>query len=441
MIHSYNQFHAAGHGTFFSGQLKFGREENSFLWVYDCGSKRPTRINALVADLKEYTRKDLIDMLCISHFDGDHVNGLKQLLRDFRVERLFLPYLPFKKRLEIACELDLDIAGSTDAMLFTLDPIGFLASRDLANRVGKVVFVRGGEGEGGAPPIDINEFTSPDNPGSSTQDKRKTGDEYAQLLSNGMHISTSIISHASPVTVGGLWEFVFYNKELPEGGASTSKQPLSVIQNEILDVLEKWDLTSGGAKRVEGWLKDLRNCYNRHFGARSRERNDISLCLYSAPLEGLGDPCNKFPFPRSVLDSTFTYIPVSSEQRAILLTGDINLTQTMLNDLETHLKSQRWGNIYVMQIPHHGSRHSWEIGIAMYYCHGVSVFCVPDYDKSRNHPSACVVEDLKDKRPVFANYSTSVIYCFHAYPTKDAVNVKHSGKRRLNPRRLNQDVW
>lgn len=423
MVHSYNQFHAAGHGTFFSGKLTFGQiPSNSFLWVYDCGSKREGRMNGLVMDLHKHAGVGEIDMLCISHFDGDHVNGLVELLKLFKVKRLFLPYLPFNKRLKIVCELDSDVAGSTDAMLFTLDPAGFLASRDLIGRVGSIVLVRGGEGGDENFSRDIDDlpigpnFHDDEMPRGNVNVAEPTMSGYEALLGGGRRVGVTSVSHANPITVHNkLWEFSFYNKELPKEVAPVSGADLAAVQDLVKTVLNKWNLNTGLAQHVEGWRKDLRQCYEKHFGKSSKGRNDISMCLLSRPLlKGDVEQCKLFDTPFAGLGCAHTLVPISDGGKsALLLTGDISIDKNVLGNMRKHFNSVRWESIHVMQIPHHGSRHSWKIGCGLLCEHEYSVFCVPDIDSSGSHPHQSVLDDLKDRNPLYANYSTAVVFCFH----------------------------
>lgn len=433
MVHSYNQFHAAGHGLFFSGQLTFEKmSKDNFLWCYDCGSKRVGRMTELIKDLHTHSDTNEIDMLCISHFDADHVNGLLELLKVFSVKRLFLPYLPLNKRLEIACELDLDIAGSTDAMLFTLDPAGFLASRDTVGRVDSIVLVRGGgtEGEedvgadgGNSPPRDILELprrsdaSEEAGQGKESSPANHTGNDYSPLLAVEGRALVMSISHATAFTwYRNSWEFVFYNNEPPNGVAPQSGVSLAHVQSEIATILDKWNMNSGSSQQIEGWRKDLRSCYDFHFGKSSRARNNISLCVLSRPLlRKEVDRCSIYKTPYSKLNCAYTLIPVHKNGKSgLLLTGDIGIDNHVLGNLKRHFGSVRWQDIHVMQIPHHGSRHSWKAGSAASCEHDYSVLCVPDIDFSSSHPHINVLDDLEEKRPLFANYSTSVVYCFHS---------------------------
>lgn len=82
-------FHPVGQGAFYSEHFK------GFTVVYDCGSastsltKRQleTKINS------SFYEKQEIDLLFISHFHADHVNGLDYLKKRCRIKRVVIPHL------------------------------------------------------------------------------------------------------------------------------------------------------------------------------------------------------------------------------------------------------------------------------------------------------------------------------------------------------------
>jgi hypothetical protein len=90
-----------GHGGFHSGTLGFARP--LFRWVYDCGSWRKRHaLEKRIAAFLERSRSDYdrpdIDILFLSHFDADHVNGLQALFAEHdemstRVRTVVAPYL------------------------------------------------------------------------------------------------------------------------------------------------------------------------------------------------------------------------------------------------------------------------------------------------------------------------------------------------------------
>lgn len=68
-VHIHHHFHAVGHGTFFTG-VACVEDQDSFRWVYDCGSKRRTRIGEVVAALEawdHWPQGITIDLIAISH--------------------------------------------------------------------------------------------------------------------------------------------------------------------------------------------------------------------------------------------------------------------------------------------------------------------------------------------------------------------------------------
>lgn len=74
-------FHAVGNGTFFTSKIR-GIDGSEFNWGYDCGSTSENTINKIIdSSYLEFNDGDSIDMMVISHFDDDHVNGLLTLLK------------------------------------------------------------------------------------------------------------------------------------------------------------------------------------------------------------------------------------------------------------------------------------------------------------------------------------------------------------------------
>jgi len=90
---SYN-FYAVGHGLFSSGQLLKINPDCRFNWVFDCGSKNSKYWNREIAYYKSSIQPDKIHLLCISHFDKDHIEGAKTLLTEYPIISLVMPYFP-----------------------------------------------------------------------------------------------------------------------------------------------------------------------------------------------------------------------------------------------------------------------------------------------------------------------------------------------------------
>ena len=105
-----HDFMNVGQGLFANGSISITDRKNKEIkklrWVYDCGSTRKTAVTAAVN--KKYSRNDIIDIIFISHFDNDHVNGLIEILNTVKkVKNLILPFVPLWKRIIIGIELNL----------------------------------------------------------------------------------------------------------------------------------------------------------------------------------------------------------------------------------------------------------------------------------------------------------------------------------------------
>ncbi|MBD5398045.1 hypothetical protein HDR60_00870 [bacterium] len=78
--------HKTFNANFHTGKIVYG-ENKEFNWIYDCGKS-----NLVRQYLKEV---DKVDLIFISHFDRDHINGLPILLADPKAEnaQIVVPYL------------------------------------------------------------------------------------------------------------------------------------------------------------------------------------------------------------------------------------------------------------------------------------------------------------------------------------------------------------
>lgn len=80
MINVSREFHPVGHGAFFTERFT-ERGHDDIIVVYDCGCKSKVEEQVLKQEVDNYfIEGEKINILFISHFDSDHVNGIKYLM-------------------------------------------------------------------------------------------------------------------------------------------------------------------------------------------------------------------------------------------------------------------------------------------------------------------------------------------------------------------------
>ena len=81
-------FHPVGQGAFYSEVFKVDEEER-FVTIYDCGTESKNDfIKKEIEDFKKDLQRKTIDILFLSHFHNDHINGLDMLLDGMTVKKI-----------------------------------------------------------------------------------------------------------------------------------------------------------------------------------------------------------------------------------------------------------------------------------------------------------------------------------------------------------------
>lgn len=96
-IELHRTFWPVGHGTFYTEEFCVD-DVNKFTAVYDCGGKNISNNIASFLQKEEFSNrnnveKKTIDLLFISHFHHDHINGVQELITRTKVKRILIPQL------------------------------------------------------------------------------------------------------------------------------------------------------------------------------------------------------------------------------------------------------------------------------------------------------------------------------------------------------------
>lgn len=443
-------FHPVGHGTFHTAVAWSYPGEYGFTWAYDCGSKRKSTLQSAIQQLlftaSSWGREEQVDLFVLSHFDDDHINGVESFLSTWPVRWLALPYTDLAQKLAQAASLNSEPCSASTA-LFQLDPIQWLESRGLSGQVDTLLEVEGGGGRdlpddpdqifrerGPRPqpdPMSPREYVGE----NFVRGKRflKHGGEtdlesYATSKASlaqlpGYGPKTVTLRHSQPFhAIGSRLEFMFYNSDQPdvcktlpsaERVARRSGVSLAMVESDIQDVIKRYRIGFPRAEPRPRWRQELRKIYDKHFGQSSQARNNISLCLMTRlkcePCF-LGCPeCSK--------------IGISEQSASSLWLGDLKVDAATLRSMRKHYGLKRWSSLSAVQVPHHGSCHSWEAGNAAQFDPELFIHCVPDI--SNHHPHRDVESDLLAHNVLRADYRYGVSIRFRSQPGHMILRTKN----------------
>lgn len=345
-----------------------------------------------------------LDLLTLSHFHSDHINGVVELLNKVGTKTIMLPWAPLWHRLVIGFEQGLQ-AGDAE-MLFYVDPVAYL-TQEAGDGFDRVLFVMPSDGDG--PPF-LTDPTFPPPPTEKPEDREKDDGPGEGALPHELDVSARGVTwrvrqlrSGGSIAVYGVWEFVPYNDPStrphdPLGFAAVVDSHSSVLLNGSPD------------ERKDALLK-LRSHYEATFGRTAM--NDVSLMLYGGAVGSWRGQrfCDCDCLLHRFLDSCGCW-KEHETKGAILMTGDGNLnSEQKWGSLERYLSAKRAKRTCVFQVAHHGARTNWHEGIAALAAPVTSVFS-SDPRHSYGHPHAEVLRDFWPFRPVqvdqLSGFSTHV---------------------------------
>lgn len=398
-----HRFFPVSQGLFATGFLKVnGGRLHTYRWVYDCGSNSSTRLvdNAIEA-LEIDCSGAKIDLLTLSHFHEDHINGVVKLLNSIGARTLMLPWAPLWQRLAIAFDQGFDV--SDPEMLFFVDPFKYFTGV-APDSFDQILFVMPSEGGGPAFPSEPpDEPTDPDVAGRPGRpdlfyDLGMSSDDDSYVH------KVRILDPGKGLQANSFWEFVPYNDP-----ATRPDDPLSFESN--VEQLKR-DLLGAEAGKRQDALGALKRTFKRKFGKVGM--NNVSLFLYGGAIgKWLGWQWCECRICQ--LMDTCHHFHEAETRASILFSGDGNLKSSeKWRNLSTYLRQERATRASVFQVPHHGSRNNSFTGLAAAVAPDISVIS-SDPVHSYGHPHAEVLRDFWSSRPIQVSQSTGFSISFELY--------------------------
>lgn len=408
------EFHPVGQGLFCSGAVRHGQGGNVFRWVYDCGTASANKQQILTRELDALAMtsdsQTRIDLVAISHFDSDHVNGLVTLLARFKVTDLLLPYAPLWRRLLIAFSEGLSL--TEEAFRFYISPVDYL-SLDTNHSVSRIVFVvpkgqwrtRSSDFPNEDPNQTHKQFPDHDSDSELEFEKVRLMEEREEVvLTQGTsRVRTLFAPSGRPVRTKFAWEFVPHNEK--SIAPRNSKRFRKAVSDRKQVLLSAWHSSD-----MQNALKELKAVYDKEFGTSAKKKNVISLFLYSGAIQE--KPSASFvkicqfraspPGSKCLRDATiFSQVYFHQSAPAVLYAGDGYLdTESRIKGLCGSLTEMRLQKPKIFQVMHHGASANWRPGVAETLNPSFSVFSSDPSRKRPGHPSPNVVRDFQSHNPL-----------------------------------------
>ncbi len=309
--------------------------------------------------MKQDYPEEYIDLMMISHFDRDHINGIDELLRNYKVRYWLLPYYPLWKRLLVA-HLS-GINQENELFSFYLDPVNYLKKK-YGDSLKECTFLL-------LPEIE-NKYEKITSPTSEINNDNlwfkeiKKDFKQDESYSNAQHIK--LLDPYYSLLCNDV-EFVPYNVPL---------NTLNLSGNILQNIQPKIDTIIKNSNNAKAMIQNLTKLYDSTFGKRNR--NKISLFVYVNELNSFGFSSAEYyqiQPPYTVVFNQITCKKWGRFKNAILYTGDGYLSNpTEWANLQKVLGNDRISNIFALQVMHHGASSNWYSGLASQIKPTVSIF-------------------------------------------------------------------
>jgi hypothetical protein len=363
-------FHPVGQGLFYSGQIKDDNEKK-FNFVYDCGrgnyTKAPKALEEVITSYKtDFNITDSLDLLTISHFHNDHINGIEFLLSNYNdVKRVVIPYLSHLERLFLASS---QYKSFNSSFSLIIDPVKYLQNK----KVKEIYIIPKGTASNG-----LLTSISNDEDNSNFDFPQLTDFDNDEIYIGNVSWFTQnnvfiIDSKKTSTEKDYFWIFRFYNpfnnpyylsifeKHLKNEFVNKSHQSI------IDDILKNNLLAQKLRKAYDSFCKEIKINFN-----------ETSILLYHSP-------------PKQNKNITGHF-----------LTGDKTISSCFLSQIENVYKEQI-SNVYIFQVPHHGSIHSWNSNILNVF-NKAKYFVANGSRKDWKHPHEEIASQIKYGKKIFIN--------------------------------------
>lgn len=346
-------FHSVGQGAFYTEKFE------NFTMVYDCGSTKKS-INKEVKS--SFIENDHVNLLFISHFHEDHINGLDTILKWCDVEYIVLPLLSDQTKIELYCEsYKLNNQFINDLIFYPSETIKKISPDT------KIIYVR---------PFNLfkEDFIE--------IKLEEVGDE--ECIESGTKVYSNKIDN---------WFFISSNYEV-----STRVKSLSTkLQKLPFDVSTTETFINSWSKLAN--RKKIKNCFNSLKG----NPNQNSMTLYSGANDKKVtiDVLHHHMIGLGGVPLYFLFSRFRDHRSGCLYFGDYEAKDSQRWENIRRVYSRYWDDIDTVQIPHHGSIENYNPNINS-RAEIISIISTGT-NNSYKHPSAYTTSEIIKNNGILCN--------------------------------------
>lgn len=342
-------FHPIGFGAFYTEKHIDPVSGQQINVVYDCGTL--SKLHYVKSAIKNYfTQGEDIDLLIISHFDTDHINGIPFLKDYCNIKKVIIPYIPKEDRI-------LFVYSQKKLMKYAQLIID---TQKYFGPITEVISIKS-----------IEEENSNDNPDQKTKIAEEKS-EYSKPEKS--LISGSQIKLPPLPGISSDWCFIPFNYNYSAQVAILKK--IMVAKRLDYNQLSSTKYINDNYDSIHKAYKEL------------TDSNETSLVCFSGILgQANSAKCGK-------LDTHSNQYITSHMGLNCLYCGDANtLKSNFLVSLQNRLKGY-YDTVQTIQIPHHGSKGNFNINILQNPSKQISVISSA-CNRVYNLPNITVVNSIK----------------------------------------------
>jgi hypothetical protein len=402
-------FYPVGQGAFYSETHKLG--DRTFTMVYDCGSStlKKKEMEKIIEDA--FAENSVIDVLFISHFHADHVNGIELLAKRCEVKLVVLPLIT-DEEMVLVNAINLSVYGFDSIRIFER-PEDFFGKR--TSFIGILQTDDGDLNHYGS--VSLSEF----NEANEANEKTRSHNEETGSRREGENIKVATLDEKIIERKRSGTRFYISNTVVREGVTNEdltdcwhfipfyyrADERMKKFKDELLkrgltikEVVKSCQFRDN--KNVKEAYKDVKKTYEgvkKAYKAVCGGLNESSMILYSGKEKKdiiyTDAPFFLHYFPETEIRIPFKLAFWGEAQSGCLYMGDINLNRdSIVADIKVKL-GHRLNFVGTLQVPHHGSEHNFSADILLPNL----FYAVFSYGKNNSykHPSVEVLRQVLSK--------------------------------------------